>query len=38
VDAEAPDVVQVLQRQVATLQAENTALRQQVQALEAQLV
>jgi len=38
VDAEAPDAVQALQRQVATLLAENAALRQQVQALEAQLV
>ncbi|WP_439112249.1 plasmid replication/partition related protein [Hydrogenophaga sp.] len=38
VDADAPDAVQALQRQVATLQAENAALRQQVQALEAQLV
>lgn len=38
VDAEATDAVQALQRQVAQLQAENAALRQQVQALEAQLV
>ncbi|MDO9568738.1 MAG: plasmid replication/partition related protein [Hydrogenophaga sp.] len=38
VDAEATDAVQALQRQVAELQAENAALRQQVQALEAQLV
>jgi hypothetical protein len=38
VDTDAPDAVQALQRQVATLQAENAALRQQVQALEAQLV
>ena len=38
VDVEAPDAVQALQRQVAALQAENAALRQQVQALEAQLV
>ena len=38
VDAEAPDLVQSLQRQVVQLQAENAALRQQVQALEAQLV
>jgi hypothetical protein len=33
-----PDLVQTLQRQVAALQAENAALRQQVQTLEAQLV
>ncbi|MDP2416844.1 MAG: plasmid replication/partition related protein [Hydrogenophaga sp.] len=38
VDADAPDLVQALQRQVAALQAENAALRQQVQTLEAQLV
>jgi len=38
VDTDAPDAVQALQRQVAALQAENAALRQQVQALEAQLV
>lgn len=38
VDAQAPDAVRALQRQVAQLQAENAALRQQVQALAAQLV
>ena len=37
-EADATDVVQTLQRQVAALQAENAALRQQVQVLEAQLV
>ncbi|MDO9146513.1 MAG: plasmid replication/partition related protein [Hydrogenophaga sp.] len=38
VDAQAPDAVRALQRQVAQLQVENAALRQQVQALAAQLV
>lgn len=35
---DSPNLVQTLQRQVAALQAENAALRQQVQVLEAQLV
>ncbi len=35
---DSPSLVQTLQRQVAALQAENAALRQQVQTLEAQLV